>query len=344
LRTNMNAKPIPLTTDSKQAGEDIAAARRVLATEIAGLNALVNSIDGSFSRAVDVIHSMKTGSSRGNRLIISGIGKSGHVARKLAATLASTGTPSYFVHANEASHGDLGMISEGDIVLLLSNSGENSELSDMIAYTRRFGITLIAMTSKADSALAQHADIVLLMPRMPEACPDVMAPTTSTTMMLALGDALAVTLLERMGLTSEQFKVFHPGGKLGQKLKKVSDVMHGYDKLPIVADTATMDQAILALSSKNLGSVLIESEPGVLAGIITDGDLKRHMAPDLMQKPVVAVMSKNAKTIDPDALAAEALELMTRTPGHYLTSLIVMRDGKIAGLIRVQDCLQAGVA
>ena len=340
----MNAKPILLNIDAKQAADDIAAAKRVLTTEIAGLNALHNSLDENFSRAIDIVHTMKTGPNRGNRLIISGIGKSGHVARKLAATLASTGTPSYFVHANEASHGDLGMISEGDVVLLLSNSGENAELSDMIAYTRRFGIALIAMTSKSDSALANHADIVLLMPRMPEACPDVMAPTTSTTMMLAYGDAIAVTLLERQGLTKEQFKVFHPGGKLGQQLKKVSDIMHGYDKLPLVPMNATMDQAILALSAKNLGSVLIESEPGILAGIITDGDLKRHMAPDLMQKPVIAVMSKNAKTIEPDALAAEALELMTRTPGHYLTSLIVMKDGKIKGLIRVQDCLQAGVA
>lgn len=339
----MNAKPILLNTDAKQAADDIAAAKRVLTTEIAGLSALHDALDENFSRAVDVIHTMKTAAGTGHRLIISGIGKSGHVARKLAATLASTGTPSYFVHANEASHGDLGMISEGDVVLLLSNSGENSELSDMIAYTRRFGITLIAMTSKADSALASHADIVLLMPRMPEACPDVMAPTTSTTMMLAYGDALAVTLLERQGLTKEQFKVFHPGGKLGQQLKKVSDIMHGYDKLPLVPMNAMMDQAVLALSAKNLGSVLIESEPGVLAGIITDGDLKRHMAPDLMQKPVTSVMSKNAKIIEPDALAAEALEMMTRTPGHYLTSLIVMQDGRIKGIIRVQDCLQAGV-
>lgn len=340
----MNAKPLPFKPDAQQSAADIESARRVLTTEIEGMNALLASIDENFGRAIDVIHTMKTTAGRGNRLIISGIGKSGHIARKLAATMASTGTPSYFVHANEASHGDLGMIAEGDVVLLLSNSGENSELSDIIAYTRRFGITLIAMTSKPDSALASHADIVLLLPRMPEACPDVMAPTTSTTMMLALGDALAVTLLDRMGLTKEQFKVFHPGGKLGQQLKKVGDVMHRYDQLPLVPVTATMDQAILALSAKNLGSVLIESEPGVLAGIITDGDLKRHMAPDLMQKPVINVMSKNAKTIAPDALAAEALELMTRTPGHYLTSLIVMQDGKIAGLIRVQDCLQAGVA
>lgn len=340
----MNAKPLNLHNDTKKTAEDIEAAKRVLNTEINGLQALAGGIDARFAMAVDVIHTMKTSTGRNGRLILSGIGKSGHVARKLAATFASTGTPSYFVHPGEASHGDLGMITSDDIVLLLSNSGENTELSDLIFYTRRFGITLIAMTSKPEGTLGSHADIVLQIPQAPEACPNGMAPTTSTTMMLALGDALAVVLLERTGLTPEQFKVFHPGGKLGQRLKKVSDIMHPYDDLPLVPETAMMDQAILALSAKNLGSVLIESSPGILAGIVTDGDLKRHMGPDLLQKSVIAVMSRTAKTIAPDALAAEALEIMTRTPGHYLTSLVVVQDGKIAGLIRVQDCLQAGVA
>jgi arabinose-5-phosphate isomerase len=340
----MNARPVPITTDTQQAATDIAGARRVLLAEMEGIKALADGLDNDFARAVDAVHAMKTTPGRNGRLIVAGIGKSGHVCRKLAATLASTGTPSYFVHPSEASHGDLGMITEHDIVLLLSNSGVNAELSDLIAYTRRFGITLIAMTSKADSPLAQHADIVLLLPRLPEACPNGLAPTTSTTMMLALGDALAVALLDRMGLTPEQFKVFHPGGKLGQKLKKVSDIMHGYDALPLVPLDARMDAALLALSAKNLGAVLVEGPERSLAGIITDGDLKRHMGPDLLQKGVREIMTPLPKTIAPDALAAEALELMTRTPGHYLTSLVVLDAGKIAGMIRVQDCLQAGIA
>ena len=327
-----------------QSAKDIQNGINVLRTEAEGLQALARSLDDNFAQAVEIIHAMKTTPGRNGRLIVAGIGKSGHICRKLAATLASTGTPSYFVHPAEASHGDLGMITDQDVVLLLSNSGMNAELSDLIAYTRRFGITLIAMTSKADSPLAQHADIVLLCPKMPEACPNGLAPTTSTTMMLALGDALAVALLDRMGLTPEQFKVFHPGGKLGQKLKKVSDIMHGYDSLPRVPLDAKMDQAILALSNINLGAVLVEGPERSLAGIITDGDLKRHMGPDLLQKSVTAIMTKTPKTIRPDALAAEALELMTRTPGHYLTSLVVMDGNRIAGMIRVQDCLQAGIA
>ncbi|HEY8190337.1 MAG TPA: KpsF/GutQ family sugar-phosphate isomerase [Micavibrio sp.] len=340
----MNARPVPAAHDQVQAARDIAEARRVLAAEIEGLKTLSDGLNEDFGRAVEAIHTMKTAAGRNGRVIIAGIGKSGHVGRKLAATLASTGTPSYFVHPAEASHGDLGMITESDIVLLLSNSGFNAELSDLITYTRRFGITLIGMTSRSDSPLAQHADIVLLLPRLPEACPNNLAPTTSTTMMLALGDALAVALLERMGLTPEQFKVFHPGGKLGQKLKKVSDVMHGYDALPRVTEDAKMDTVLIALTEKNLGVVLVEGTDRRLAGIITDGDLKRHMSPDLLQRDAAVIMTRTPKTIGPDALAAEALELMTRTPGRYLTSLVVMENDRIAGLIRVQDCLQAGIA
>jgi arabinose-5-phosphate isomerase len=338
----MNAKPLPLTTDKEKTAADVANARRVLTAEIAGLQALNESLDDSFAHAVDTIDRMKA--ARKGRLIVAGIGKSGHVCRKIAATLASTGTPSYFVHPGEASHGDLGMVTEDDVVLMLSFSGENAELSDLIAYTRRFGIPLVAMTGKADSALAKHADIVLLLPKMPEACPNTMAPTTSTTMMMALGDALAVSLLDRMGLTAEQFKVFHPGGKLNQKLKKVSDLMHGYDTLPIVPDTAKMDQALLALSARNLGSVIIEGPNRTLAGIITDGDLKRHMGPDLLQKSVTEIMTRSPETIGPDALAAEALDIMVNRRKNLITSLIVLEQGKITGLIRVQDCLQAGVA
>lgn len=323
--------------------DDIASARRVIAAEREGLAALEKTIDDKFAKAVGLIDDMRK--TRGNRLIVAGIGKSGHIAKKIVATLASTGTPSHYVHPGEASHGDLGMVMEGDVVLMLSNSGENPELSDLIHYTRRFDIPLIAMTGNKDSALARHADLVLLLPKMPEACPNGMAPTTSTTMMLALGDALAVALLERIGLTREQFGIFHPGGKLGQKLVTVAEIMHTGDDLPVINDRATMDQAILALSEKNLGCVLVIDPSGDLKGIVTDGDLKRHMAPDLLQKPVAGIMSQGPKTIAQDALAVEALHVMTKTPGQYVTSLIAVNEtGKMVGLIRLQDCLQRGIA
>ncbi len=334
-----------LKKHSKKSGaaRDLDTARRVLKTEADGLLKLSKQVDVRFSDAIEAIHKMKSAGKQG-RLIVAGIGKSGHVARKIAATLASTGTPAYFVHPGEASHGDMGMIAKGDVVLMLSNSGENAELSDLIHYTRRYDITLIAMTSNRKSTLAKHSDICLLLPAAPEACPNGLAPTTSTTMMIALGDALAVALLERMGLTKEQYKVFHPGGKLGQKLMKVSELMVGFDALPIVRPEAKMDKAILVLTEKNLGAVLVVDKKGKLQGIITDGDLKRHMAPDLLQKTVKSVMTGKPKSISSDALAVEALDMMTKTPGRYLTSLIVMDDGKLAGMIRLQDCLQAGLA
>lgn len=317
-------------------------ARAALQTEIEGLQALQSALDDNFDQAVERVHEMKNNASHG-RFIIAGIGKSGHVGRKIAATLASTGTPSYFVHPGEASHGDMGMITEHDIVLMLSNSGENSELTDLIHYTRRYDITLIAMTSNADSTLGQHADITLLLPKAPEACPNGLAPTTSTTMMIALGDALAVALLHRMGLTPEQYKVFHPGGKLGQRLMSVSDIMIKHDDLPLVDESAKMDQAILTLSEKNLGAVLVINSEGVLKGMITDGDLKRHMAANLMEQDVTKVMSTTPKTIEASALAVEAVNIMTKTPGKYISSLIVMDNGKLSGMIRLQDCIQAGL-
>lgn len=322
--------------------QDLSCGLKAIETEIAGLTALAAGLDANFSRAVEIIHAMKIHS--GARLIVAGIGKSGHVARKIAATLASTGTPSFFVHPGEASHGDLGMITGNDVVLMFSNSGENVELSDLIHHTRRFGLSLIAVTSRPDSTLGRTADICLTLPPAPEACPNGMAPTTSTTMMMALGDAIAIALLERMGLTPEQFKVFHPGGKLGQKLVRVRGLMHARDALPLVPEDALMDRAILTLSEKNLGCVLVVDASGDLKGIVTDGDLKRHMAPDLLQKPVVSVMSRSPRTIDVEALGVEALNVMTRTPGQYLTSLVVTENGKLAGLIRLQDCLQAGLA
>ncbi|PCJ97892.1 MAG: KpsF/GutQ family sugar-phosphate isomerase [Zetaproteobacteria bacterium] len=287
---------------------------------------------------------MKNMQKGAGRLIVAGIGKSGHVARKIAATLASTGTPSYFVHPGEASHGDMGMITERDVVLMLSNSGENSELSDLIHYTRRYDITLIAMTGNPNSSLARHADIRLIMPNVGEVCPNGLAPTTSTTMMIAFGDALAVALLDRMGLTLEQYKVFHPGGKLGQKLLTVAELMVSGDDLPVISDSVLMDEALLALTEKNLGMVLVFDSVENLQGIVTDGDLKRHMAPDLLQRPVTDVMTPNPRMISKDVLAVEALDVMTKVPGQYITSLVVTDGGKVCGIIRLQDCLQAGIA
>lgn len=322
---------------------DIENAVSVLKTEADALSALAKSIDESFSKAVDTIHALKN-NSRPGRLIVAGIGKSGHVARKIAATMASTGTPAYFVHPGEASHGDMGMITENDAVLMLSNSGENTELSDLIHYTRRFEIPLIAITSKRESTLGQHADIPLIMPKMDEACPNGLAPTTSTTMMIALGDALAVALLKRMGLTPEEYKVFHPGGKLGQRLMKVTELMVPLTDMPLAKPDTKMDEAIITMTQKNLGAIIVTDDKNTLIGIITDGDLKRHMGPDLLQKTTANLMTENPKTISSKALAAEALKLMTKEPGHFLSCLIVMDDNKMIGMIRMQDCLQAGLA
>ena len=316
-------------------------AKQVLQTEIEGLQALQDSIGAAFDEAIDAIHKMKA-TGRG-RLIVAGIGKSGHVCRKMAATMASTGTPAYFVHPGEASHGDMGMITGDDIVLMLSNSGENAELSDLIHYTRRYEIPLIAMTSTPESTLATHADTVLLLPKAPEACPNGLAPTTSTTMMIAYGDAIAVSLLHRMGLTPEEYKVFHPGGKLGQRLMSVAELMVAYDDLPLVNETATMDQAILTLSEKNLGAVIVTDKNGNLSGIITDGDLKRHMSADLLSKAVTNIMSTNPQSITSTSLAVEAVNAMTKQPGKYISSLMVIDDGTLKGMIRLQDCIQAGL-
>ncbi len=323
---------------------NIDSAIRVLTSEATALNALADTINDEFHKAVEAVHEMKQSQKFSGRLIVAGIGKSGHVARKIAATLASTGTPAYFVHPGEASHGDMGMITESDVVLMLSNSGENAELSDLIHYTRRYSITLIAMTSNPTSSLATHADIKLIMPKVGEVCPHGLAPTTSTTMMIAYGDALAVTLLERMGLTQEQYKVFHPGGKLGQKLMKVSELMVSGDNLPIISKDALMGEAIIILTEKNLGAVLVFDEAKNLLGIVTDGDLKRHMSPDLLKKPVTDIMTTNPQTISKDALAVEALDAMTKEQGRYITSLIVKDGEEICGMIRLQDCLQSGIA
>jgi len=315
---------------------DIEVARRVLRTEIAGLEALVAGLDGAFSAAVELLAKVK------GRVIVSGIGKSGHIARKIASTFSSTGTPAQFVHAGEASHGDLGMIAENDAVLALSNSGDTAELAAIVAYTKRFRIPLIAMTRRNPSALAEAADVTLLLPATAEACPMGLAPTTSTTMMLALGDALALALLERQGFSSTDFQRLHPGGQLGRQLLRVADIMHDGDAMPLVPAGTVMAEAILVMTQKSFGCVGVTDAAGKLVGIVTDGDLRRHMGDDLLGVAVEAVMSAQPKTIRPQALAAEALGQMNALS---ITSLFALDEQRRPlGILHIHDCLRAGVA
>ncbi|MGC2854764.1 KpsF/GutQ family sugar-phosphate isomerase [Novispirillum sp. DQ9] len=313
----------------------VIAARRTLALEADALRALADSLDGAFTAAVESLAAI-TG-----RVVVSGMGKSGHVARKIAATLASTGTPAFFVHPGEASHGDLGMVTRDDAVVALSNSGETPELADIIAYTRRFAIPLVGMTGRPGSTLAQASDHALVLPPAAEACPLGLAPTTSTTMMLALGDALAVALLERNGFTAADFRVFHPGGKLGQRLLKVADLMHRSDELPLVSPDTPMSEALVVMSGRGFGSLGIVDDAGALIGIVTDGDLRRHMAPDLLAQPVGRVMTANPRVVEPTQLAAEALQIMN---ARKITTFFVVADGRPVGLLHIHDLLRAGVA
>jgi arabinose-5-phosphate isomerase len=269
------------------------------------------------------------------------MGKSGHVARKIAATLASTGTPAFFVHAADASHGDLGMITSDDVMLVLSWSGETEELKDLINYSRRFRIALIAVTVNADSTLGKSADIVLVLPQAREACPHNLAPTTSSLMQLALGDALAIALLESRGFTAVDFGVFHPGGKLGAALKFVRDVMHPGSAVPLIGRDALMSEAIVEMSAKGFGCVAVTNGDGRLLGVITDGDLRRHMRDDLLRAPVGEVMTASPKTVRPGQLASEALELINSLK---ITALIVVESDRPVGIVHFHDLLRAGVA
>ena len=296
---------------------------------------LVGRLGEPFLAAVATILESK------GRVVVTGMGKSGHVGGKIASTLASTGTPAFFMHPGEASHGDLGMIVAADAVLALSNSGETPELADLVAHAKRFAIPLVAITARAGSALAQAADATLLLPSTPEACPMGLAPTTSTTAMLALGDALAVALLERRGFTPEQFHVLHPGGKLGKQLVKVGDLMHVGDQLPLAAIGTSMRDAILVMTQKGWGCVGVVDAGGRLAGVITDGDLRRHIHAALLDRQVEQVMNQAPKTIRPGALAAEALGLMN---ARKVTQLFVVEAERPVGLVRMHDVLRAGVA
>ena len=318
---------------------DVESARRVLRLEADGLEALAAGLDESFVAAVDRLAGV-TG-----RIIVTGMGKSGHVARKVAATFASTGSPAYYVHPTEASHGDLGMIAPSDAVIAFSNSGETTEIRDLLEYSRRFSIPMIAVTARQSSTLAEMADVVLSLPDVPEACPMGLAPTTSTTVSLALGDALAVALLERKGFSAQDFRILHPGGKLGASLLRVADLMHTDEEIPLAEADTPMSEAIVTMTAKRKGCVGIVDASGRLIGIITDGDLRRHMDSGLLTRKAGDVMTPAPQTIRPQALAAEAVALMSQ---REITSLFVVdRAGPgetLVGILHMHDCLKAGVA
>ena len=312
----------------------IATARRVLRAEAQAIIALSDDLPLDFVPVVDLILAAK------GRVILSGMGKSGHIARKIAATLSSTGTPAFFVHAGEASHGDMGTIIESDICILLSNSGETAELGDLIAHTRRFSIAMVAMTGRAKSTLAQAADRLLLLPPAPEACIIGMAPTTSTTLALALGDAPAIALMERRGFAPEHFRTFHPGGKLGARLAKVGQIMRGAEALPLVDPDTPMSETLLVMTEKGVGVAGVMCE-GRLIGIITDGDLRRNMN-GLMSKTARDVATMGPLTAEPGRLAAEMVALMNQRKVHML--FVVDAKGSPVGMLHIHDCLRAGVA
>ncbi|NVJ91656.1 MAG: KpsF/GutQ family sugar-phosphate isomerase [Methylocystaceae bacterium] len=321
---------------SRSASIDIESAKNVLKLEAQGLMALSDSMDENFAKAVDICARVE------GRIIVTGMGKSGHIGRKIAASLASTGTPAFFVHPGEASHGDLGMVTQADAILGLSNSGETSELSDVIAYSRRFSIPLISITSRAASTLAEAADVSLVLPNAKEACPLGLAPTTSTTMTLALGDALTVALLERRGFSADDFQQFHPGGSLGNQLMKVKDLMHSGDALPFSSLNDPMSETLLEMTAKHFGCVAVIDEKQTLLGVITDGDLRRNMTDDLIKKSAGDIMTVGAKTISANALAVEAISIMNE---KAITSLFVLNDtNKVIGIIHIHDCLRAGIA
>jgi arabinose-5-phosphate isomerase len=318
-------------------GPALAAGRRVLHIEAEALAALADALDGAFERCVEQLLATR------GRVVVTGMGKSGHIARKIAATFASTGTPSLYVHPAEASHGDLGMITADDVVLALSNSGETPELADIVAHSRRFAIPLLAIVGRGRSSLADTADVTLVLPQRPEACPMGLAPTTSSTAMLALGDALAVALLERRGFGSQDFSLLHPGGKLGRKLVRVEELMHAGRDLPLVGLEARMSEVLLEMTAKRLGCVGVVNGRGALAGVITDGDLRRHMSPELIERRAVEIMTPGPKTIRPQALAAEAVALMNQAERPF-TVIFVVEGRRPIGALHLHDCLRAGVA
>ncbi|WP_417687132.1 KpsF/GutQ family sugar-phosphate isomerase [Roseibium sp.] len=327
------------TTAVDHARSFMTSAERTLETEIAGLSALraalQNGLSESFLRAGTLLASIS------GRVIVTGIGKSGHIGVKLAATLASTGTPAFFVHCAEASHGDLGMVTENDAVIALSWSGETQELASIVAYTRRFKVPLIAITSRDDSTLGKAADIVLKMPGVTEACPHGLAPTTSALVQMATGDALAIALLENRGFTAQDFRIFHPGGRLGATLKSARDIMHKGDALPLVKSGTLMREAIIEMSQKGFGVLGVVDANGILLGIITDGDLRRHISTDFLDHPVEDIMTHNPKTIAPSLMSGAVLEFINTSK---ITAVFVVEEEKPVGIIHMHDLLRIGAA
>ena len=319
--------------------EYIVSAERALETEMAGLSALrvalKDGLAAPFQKACSLIQGIS------GRVIVSGIGKSGHIGTKIAASLASTGTPAFFVHATEASHGDLGMITQDDVVLALSWSGETQELASLVAYTRRFKVPLVAITSRQDSTLGKAADIVLKLPSVAEACPHGLAPTTSALVQLALGDALTVALLEGRGFTVQDYKVFHPGGRLGASLKTAKDIMHLGESLPLVPAATPMTDGIVVMSQKGFGVLGVVDELNQLMGIITDGDLRRHVTSNLLEKTAGDIMTRGPKTVHPGALSASILELLNSSS---ITTVFVVEAGRPVGIVHMHDLLRAGAA
>jgi arabinose-5-phosphate isomerase len=330
------SKPSLTAITGESAAADLAAARRVLTMAAEALTTMADALNGDFTRAIGLMLAAK------GRVIVSGMGKSGHVARKIAATLSSTGTPAYFVHPAEASHGDMGAVTRQDVLLLLSWGGETAELSDLITYAKRYRIPMIGVGGNPDSTLIKAADVALVLPHAPEACPMGMAPTTSTTMMLSLGDALAVALMERKGFSADQYRDFHPGGSLGRALVRVSDLMHSGAELPLAHETAPMRDVLLTMAAGMLGCVGIVDDAGALVGIVTDGDLRRHIETGVENRKAADVMTRDPKTVSPGLLAAEALALMTE---KKITQLFVLEASAPAplGVLHIHDCLRAGL-
>lgn len=312
----------------------IDSAIKTIQTEIEGLNSLFSCFNENYVKAIDLILNCK------GRVVISGMGKSGHIGNKIAATLASTGTPSFFIHPAEASHGDLGMITTDDVVILLSNSGETKELRDIIFYCRRFEIPIIAMVRRAESELVKSSTIAFVLSKIPEAN-KVNAPTTSTTMMLALGDAIAVSLIDAKNFNDENFGVFHPGGKLGAAFIRVKDIMRKDSQIPLIDQYEKMSEALIEITSKHLGCTGVLDQEKNLIGIVTDGDLRRHIAPDFLEKTAKEIMTKNPAVIDENMLAVDAIALMNK---KSITSLFVANDRKVIGVLHIHDCLRIGVA
>jgi arabinose-5-phosphate isomerase len=331
-------KPKAIASASREQA-DLLAARRVLRFAREALDAVSDQLDGAFSEAVDILVAVR------GRVVVSGMGKSGHVGRKIAATLSSTGTPAQFVHPGEASHGDLGALTRADALLMLSYSGDTAELSDLITYAKRFGIPLIGVAGNPESALLLASDVALVLPKAQEACPMGLAPTTSTTMMLALGDALAVALMERRGFSTDQYRELHPGGALGRALIRVSDIMHA-DRMPLVLPDTVMREVLITMTSGGFGVAGVIDDQGVLAGIITDGDLRRHMERELLDRTARDVMTTAPKTVAPDLLAAEALAIMNDGTPRVTCLFVVDPAGgerRPVGILHVHDCLRAGL-